>query len=40
MRASVNYNDKRKGKNWHHRTHNTDLLNLDENRFDYKKNCL
>ena len=24
----------------HYRTHKTDLLNLDENMFDYKKNCL
>ena len=38
--ASVNYNDKWKSRNWHYRTHNTDLLNLDENKFDYKKNCL
>ena len=37
--ASVNYNDKRKSKYWHYRTHNTDLLNLDENKFHYKKNC-
>ena len=28
--ASVNYNDKRKSKDWRFRTHNTDLLNLDE----------
>ena len=38
--ASVNYNDKRKSKDWRYRTHNTDLLNLDENKFDCKKNCL
>ena len=38
--ASVNYNDKRKSKEWRHRTHNTDLLHLDENKFDHKKNCL
>ena len=37
--ASVNNNDKRKSKDWHHKTHNTDLLNLDENKFDYKKTC-
>ena len=37
---SVNYIDKRKSKDWRYRTHNTDLLNLDENKFDYKKNCL
>ena len=36
----VNYNDKRKSKDWHYRTHNTDLLNLDENKFDNKKNYL
>ena len=39
MSASVKYKDKRKGKDWRYRTHNTDLLNLDENKFDYK-NCL
>ena len=38
--ASVNYNDKRKSIDWRYRTHNTDLLNPDENKFDYKKNCL
>ena len=38
--ASVNYNDKRKSKDWRYRTHNTEMLNLDENKFDYKKNCL
>ena len=37
--ASVNYNDKRKSKDWHHKTHNTDLLKLDENKLDCKKNC-
>ena len=37
INASVNYNDKRKSKDWRYRTHNTDLLNLDENKFDYKK---
>ena len=36
--ASVNLNDKRKSEDWPNRTHNTDLLNLDENKFDYKKN--
>ena len=30
----------RKSKDWRYRTHNTDLLSLDENKFDYKKNCL
>ena len=30
--ASVNYNDKRKSKDWRYRTDNTDLLNLDENQ--------
>ena len=34
--ASVNYNDKRKSKDWHYRTHNKDLLNLDKNKFDNK----
>ena len=38
--ASVNFNDKRKSKDWRYRTHNMDLLNLDENKFDDKKNCL
>ena len=37
--ASVNYNDKRKSKDWRYKTHNTDLLNLDEKVFDYKKSC-
>ena len=37
--ASVKYNDKRKNKDWHYRTRNTDLLNLDENKFDHKKKC-
>ena len=39
INASVNHNDKRKSKDWLYRTHNTDLLNLDENKFDNKKNC-
>ena len=34
------HNDKRKRKDCCYRTHNTDLWNLDENKFDYKKNCL
>ena len=38
--VSVSYNYKRKNRDWHYRTHNTDLLNLDENKFDYKKNYL
>ena len=38
--ASVNCNDKRKSKDWHFKTLNTDLLNLDENEFDDKKICL
>ena len=38
--ASVNYNDKRKSKNWHYRANTTDLLNLEENKYDYKKDCL
>ena len=40
MSASVNYNYERKRKDWHYKTHNTDLLNLDENKFDYKQNYL
>ena len=33
---------KQNSKDWRYRTHNTDLLNLDENKLDYKKNlnCL
>ena len=27
-------------KDWNNRTHNTDFLNLDRNKFGYKKNCL
>ena len=38
--ASLNYNDKRKSKDWRYRTHNTDLLNLDKNKFVYKKKYL
>ena len=38
--TSVNYNDKRKSKDWRYKPHNMDLLNLDENNFEYKKNCL
>ena len=38
--ASVNCNDKRKSKNWQYRTYSTDVLNLEENKYDYKKNCL
>ena len=38
--ASVNFNDRRKSKDWHCRTHSTDLLNLDKKKFDYKKNYL
>ena len=30
--ASVNYNDKRKGKDWRYRTHHTDLLNSSTTR--------
>ena len=40
MSASVNYNNKRKSKYWHETTHHTDVLNLEENKFDCKKNCL
>ena len=35
--VSVNYNDRRKGKDWRCRTHNTDLLSPDEKNFYYKK---
>ena len=34
--ASVNCNDKRKSKDWRHRTHSTE----DKIKFDLKKNCL
>ena len=40
MSELVNYNDKRKSKDWRHKTRNADLLNLDENKFDHKKNYL
>ena len=40
MSASVNYNDKQKSKDWRCRKHNTDMLNLDENKYVYKKNYL
>ena len=43
----MNFNDKQKSKDERYRTHSTDLLNLDENKFDenkfvfvYKKNYL
>ena len=36
--ASVSDNDKRKSKDWRYRTHKTDLLSPDENKFDHKKN--
>ena len=29
---------RKKSNDWHYRAHNTDLLNLDGNKFDYKKN--
>ena len=35
--ASLNYNNKRKSID---RRYNAVLLNLDENKFDYKNNCL
>ena len=38
--ASVIYNDKRKSKDWRYRTHNTELLSLDDNMFDFEKNNL
>ena len=38
--ASVNYNDKRKSKDWRSRAPNSDLLKLDENQFDYRKKFL
>ena len=30
----------RKSKDWRYRTHNADLLNPDENKFNHKKICL
>ena len=40
LSASVNYSDKRKSKDWRYRTHNSDLLSLDESKFVHKKDCL
>ena len=37
MNASVNFNDKQKSKDWRYRTHNTDLLNPDENKIVYER---
>ena len=34
--SSVSHNDKRKSKDWRHRTPITDILNLDKNKFDYQ----
>ena len=38
--ASVIYKNERRRKTWHHSTYKTNLLNLVENKLDYKKNCL
>ena len=37
VNASVNYNDKRKSTDWRYKTHNTDLSNLDENKFTTRR---
>ena len=36
--VSVSFSNKLMLNDWNYRTHNTDLLNLDENKFVYKKN--
>ena len=36
--ASVRYSNKLMLKDWNYRTHSTDVLNLDENKFVHKKN--
>ena len=36
--VSVTFSNKLTLKDWNCRTHNTEMLNLDENKFDYKKN--
>ena len=38
--ASVSFSNKLKLKDWNWRTHNTDISNLDEHKFVYKKNYL
>ena len=38
MIVSVSFSNKLVLKDWNYRTHNTDILNLDENKFDCKKN--
>ena len=38
--ASKIYKNERGRKDWLYRTHNSDLLNQDENKFDYKKSYL
>ena len=37
MIVSVSFSNKLLLKDWFYRTHNTDMLNLDENKFVYKK---
>ena len=36
--ASVSFSNKLVLKDWNYRTHNTDILNLEESKFDCKKN--
>ena len=36
--VSVSFSNKLMLKDWNYRTHNTDILNLDENKFVHKKN--
>ena len=38
--VSVSISNKLVLKDWNYRTHNTDMLNLDENKFVYKRNNL
>ena len=38
--VSVSFSNKFMLKDWNYRTHNTEMLNLDENKFVYRKNYL
>ena len=38
--VSMSFSNKLMLKDWNNRTHNTDTLNLDENKYVYKKNFL
>ena len=37
---SMSFSNKLTLKYWNHNTHNSDILNLEENNLDYKKNYL